>query len=187
LVAFTVAVFLATVFSQGLKELVNAFRPASVLPIESLHILGQTLRNYSFPSGHTVAAFSGACILLPIIPAPWRWGVLTLAAGIGISRIGMGAHWPVDVVAGAFLGIVTGMMGWYAACWLQRRAGEATIWKKIFQGVAILGLLIMAANVMYTPFYELEYRFIRLSLIGIGLLIALSIGYFQKVKAVKAR
>jgi len=183
--AFVLVLLLATVFSQGLKELFNAMRPANVLPPESLHILGQTLRNYSFPSGHTVAAFSGMSILLPVLPASWRWGAFLLATGIGISRIGMGAHWPVDVAAGAFIGMVAGMSGWGAAKWMQRRAEEATIWKKILNAVAILGLGIMAANIAYTPFYELEYRSIRLCLISLGLLLALLFGYYRKIRTTK--
>jgi len=180
-VAFAIVLFLATVMSQGLKELVGALRPAGMLPIESLHILGKTLKYYSFPSGHTVTAFAGMCILLPLIPAAWRWGAFTLAAGIGISRIGMGAHWPVDVAAGAFLGIVAGIMGWRSAFWLQQKVhGKSKIWKNVYRGIAILGLFILSANVAYTPFYEPEYHSIRLGLIALGLAVAIFFGQYQK-------
>lgn len=181
LVVLSIVLVLATLASQSIKEIVGALRPAGVLPPESLHILGQTLSYRSFPSGHTVTAFAGMCTLLPIIPASWRWGALTLAAGIGFSRIGVGAHWPIDVTAGAFLGIVAGMMGWRIAFWLQqKKLAENRFWKKIYQGLAILGVFIMAANVAYTPFYELEHRSIRLGLIGLCLTLALFLGYCQR-------
>jgi membrane-associated phospholipid phosphatase len=183
LVVFSIVLVLATVVSQSLKEIVVALRPAGVLPLESMHILGQILTHYSFPSGHTVTAFSGMCILLPIVPASWRWVAIALATGIGFSRIGVGAHWPVDVASGAFLGIVAGMSGWRIALWLQqRRLSEKAFSKKVYQGLAMLGLFILAANVVYTPFYELEYRSVRLVLIGLCLTLSLSWGYHLRNK-----
>ncbi len=184
LAVFAGVLVLAALAAQGLKEIVGALRPAAVLPAESLRILGETLHRRSFPSGHSVTAFAGMCALLPIIPATWRWVALTLAAGIGFSRIAVGAHWPIDVAAGAFLGIVAGMMGWQIAFWLQKkRLAENTFWKKIYQGIAMLGALILAANVAYTPFYELEYRPIRLGLIGVFLTLAVLLGYSRRGKS----
>ena len=93
----------------------------------------------------------------------------------------MGAHWPVDVVAGAILGIAAAMMGWRIALWLQQKvlAGKS-LWKKIHHCFAILGLLIIVANVAYTPFYELEHRDIRLGLIGLCITVALLLGIYQR-------
>lgn len=184
LVVFAIVLVLATVASQSLKDIVGALRPASVLPAESLRILGEKLSYRSFPSGHTITAFSGMCILLPIIPVSWRWGALTLAASIGFSRIGVGAHWPIDVAAGAFLGIVSGMMGWRMAFWLQKkRLAEDPFWKKAYQGLAMLGLFIMAANVAYTPIYEFEHRSMSLGLIVLFLTLTLLLGYIQRGKS----
>ena len=181
LVVLSIVLVLATVASHSIKEIVGALRPAGVLPAESLHILGQTLHSRSFPSGHTVTAFAGMCILLPIIPVSWQWGALTLAAGIGLSRIGVGAHWPIDIAAGAFLGIVAGMMGWRIAFWLQqKRLAEKSFLEKIYQGLAILGGLVMATNVAYAPFYCLEHHSIQLGLIGLCLTLALIFGYYQR-------
>jgi membrane-associated phospholipid phosphatase len=181
LVVFSIVLVLATVISQSLKWLVVELRPAGVLSPELLHILGKTLTYYSFPSGHTVTAFSGMCILLPIIPVSWRWGALALAAGIGFSRIGVGAHWPIDVASGAFLGIVAGMMGWRIALWLQqKKLAKNSFSNKVYRGLAMLGLFIMATNVAYTPFYDLEYRTIRLALIALGLALTLVFGYYRR-------
>lgn len=183
-VAFAVVLLLAAVISLSLKEMVGALRPAGILPPESLHILGKTLIYYAFPSGHTVTAFAGACVLLPIIRASWGWGALTLAAAIGLSRIGVGAHWPIDIVAGAFVGIVAGMLGWQMAFWLQKKGlAEHTLWKNVYQSLALLGLLIMTMNVAYTPFYELEHRSVRLGLIALCLTSALLWGYFRRGKS----
>ena len=59
----------------------------------------------SMPSGHTTATFAGlimAGMLSPKIkPVTW-----TLAIIVGLSRVAAGAHWPTDVILGAFIGMV---------------------------------------------------------------------------------
>ena len=59
----------------------------------------------SMPSGHTTATFAGlimAGMLSPKIkPVTW-----TLATIVGLSRVAAGAHWPTDVILGAFIGMV---------------------------------------------------------------------------------
>lgn len=181
LAVLAIVLILATAATQSLKEIVGALRPAGVLPVESLHILGETLRFRSFPSGHTVTAFAAMCSLLPVIPVSWRWGALALAAGIGFSRIGVGAHWPIDVATGALLGIVAAIASWRIGFWLQqKKLAENIFWKRIYQSLAMLGLFILAANVAYTPFYDSEHLSIRLGLIGLGLTLALLLGYRRR-------
>ena len=59
---------------------------------------------YSFPSGHVANSASGALALSRAWPpfAPMFW---TLAALVCVSRILVGAHYPLDVLAGALLGL----------------------------------------------------------------------------------
>lgn len=61
--------------------------------------------DYSFPSGHTTSAFSGAAFIAS--EYGWQWGVPAyLAAGyVGWSRVYANKHWPHDVAAGAALAI----------------------------------------------------------------------------------
>jgi membrane-associated phospholipid phosphatase len=68
---------------------------------------GQLLRGTgSFPSGHTIAAFSIATIFADRYPKPrWhRWVAFGLAGLVGFSRLPLQAHYPSDVFAGAVLG-----------------------------------------------------------------------------------
>ena len=115
---------------RGLKYALDAPRPQHLLPPESIHVVGINLDSLSFPSGHTATAFAVASALLWSLPAAQRarWLLPALAAAllVGISRIGVGAHWPVDVLAGAAIGWLCGLSG---ASWSrrwrfwQRRAG----------------------------------------------------------------
>jgi len=68
-------------------------------------------RNYltgvgSFPSGHTIAAFSIATTYAKRYPKPrWRvWLAYGLASVVGFSRVSQQSHFPSDVFAGAALG-----------------------------------------------------------------------------------
>lgn len=64
---------------------------------------------FSFPSGHTSAAFLFATITSAIVPSV-ALIVFTWAFGIGLSRVALGVHYPTDIVAGAALGGGIGML-----------------------------------------------------------------------------
>jgi membrane-associated phospholipid phosphatase len=107
------AAILGTLYVHGLKPLVEAARPAAVLPHEFLHVIGKTLRAGSFPSGHSTTAFTLAALLAAAFPSrALAFPVLAIACLAGISRVAVGAHWPLDVAAGAFGGWPCGMLSW---------------------------------------------------------------------------
>ena len=60
----------------------------------------------SFPSGHTISAFSLATVFADRYPNPrWHaWAAYGLAAAVGFSRVSLQSHHPSDVFAGAALG-----------------------------------------------------------------------------------
>ena len=72
----------------------------------------------SFPSGHATTAFALAAVIGFVSPRWWYPG-LGLAVVIGVSRVALGVHYPSDVVAGAFLGI----LGAYLVRWLFAKRG----------------------------------------------------------------
>ena len=67
----------------------------------------------SFPSGHATLAFAIAFI---VYKQDRDWGIafLILAAIVAIGRVFTGVHYPVDVVAGAVVGIGSGwLVNWF--------------------------------------------------------------------------
>ncbi|MDE3025541.1 MAG: phosphatase PAP2 family protein [Acidobacteriota bacterium] len=63
----------------------------------------------SFPSTHSATSFACATVLSALVPraAP---GFFALATAIAYSRLYVGVHWPLDVVAGAALGVATALL-----------------------------------------------------------------------------
>jgi membrane-associated phospholipid phosphatase len=103
------ASLLVTATLHPLKDLLDVARPAHVLGAGSIHVVGETLTRRSFPSGHAATAFAAAALLLPLRRATWsRALVLALASLVALSRLAVGAHWPLDVLAGAALGWLCG-------------------------------------------------------------------------------
>lgn len=61
-----------------------------------------------FPSGHAMLAFAVAMIVAPHLGSTKTWLLFVVAAGVGVARIYLAAHNPLDVVAGAGMGIALG-------------------------------------------------------------------------------
>lgn len=58
----------------------------------------------SMPSGHVIASFAGL-VMIGLLYPRWKWATWALAIIIGISRVAVGAHFPSDVILGAFIGM----------------------------------------------------------------------------------
>lgn len=105
---------------QGIKRLVLLGRPAAVLSNDDFHLVGEALVRHSFPSGHALTAFAamGTLIFLYQHRSRWLWLLLLPASLIAISRIAVGAHWPMDVLMGAALGWLCAAAGvWLTLRW----------------------------------------------------------------------
>ncbi|MBE6975271.1 MAG: phosphatase PAP2 family protein, partial [Ruminococcaceae bacterium] len=79
----------------------------------------------SFPSGHTIASFEGATVLM-LYNKKWGIPAMLLAAAIGFSRLYLYIHYPTDVLCSVVLGVVIGAL----AYGLADRAEEYCLRKK---------------------------------------------------------
>jgi membrane-associated phospholipid phosphatase len=107
------AVIDSEIVTTVLKDIDRRYRPNSVPPGGDLSAswFKQTKGSYiggmgSFPSGHTIAAFSIATVFADRYPHPvWHvWLAYGLAGLVGFSRVTTQSHFPSDVFAGAALG-----------------------------------------------------------------------------------
>ena len=96
----------ATALSQTLKRSLGRARPD--VSIAGFEPLAANPDRFSFPSGHTAAAFAVA-VAFAGEPASLGPLALLLATGIGLSRVYLGAHYPLDVAAGGILGVFAGI------------------------------------------------------------------------------
>ncbi|WP_064496475.1 phosphatase PAP2 family protein [Methanocaldococcus jannaschii] len=101
------ALFLAFMIAFSLKYLVNEPRPYLVL--DNVHLLCNEGNEPSFPSGHTTLAFTLATSLLFYSK---KLGILFLSWAIIVaySRVYVGVHYPLDVLAGMIIGIFCGCL-----------------------------------------------------------------------------
>ena len=66
---------------------------------------------HSFPSGHAARAFLIAVVGTVLAP-PWLAAVLWIWAPlVALARVAMGVHYLSDIIAGAVLGLIVGLIG----------------------------------------------------------------------------
>lgn len=109
----------------ALKNIIARPRPCTLFP--EMELLIPRPHSYSFPSGHSASSFAAAVLLLKCRKA---FGIpaLILAFFIAFSRLFLFVHYPTDVLAGAALGILMGLL----TCWVGeklffQKKGEAAI------------------------------------------------------------
>ena len=107
-------VLITALMSSLLKSYWDSPRPAAVLDLSTFDIIGAIVTKHSFPSGHTMTAFSVAgFIVLSIKDFSAQVAIIFLAGMVGLSRIAVGAHWPEDVAAGAAFGLLSAYLAFY--------------------------------------------------------------------------
>lgn len=111
-----IATVLGLAMTHGIKQPFPLLRPAGLLAADSFHAVGRLARTESFPSGHSQTALTLAGILMALGGGAAARGAL-LAAGVSVafSRVLVGMHFPVDVLAGAAGGLVAAALGLWLA------------------------------------------------------------------------
>ena len=111
--AMGVAMLIGLIIGNGLlKNIIARPRPFdirdTILPRNRLLVAPPT--DYSFPSGHTLASFEAATALYKDHTV-YGFLAFVLAILIAFSRIYLQVHYPSDVLGGAILGFLFGLLG----------------------------------------------------------------------------
>lgn len=101
------SVLSAGVLVKVLKTIIGRARPIFFEALDMTGFFPPSLdwAFNSMPSGHTTISFAGL-VMIGMLAPRYKGFTWTLAVFIGLSRVAYGAHWPSDVIFGAFIGMV---------------------------------------------------------------------------------
>ena len=102
------AVALSGLITDLIKPVVGRLRPNLLMEADlyGFHPFRIGYDYNSLPSGHATTVFALAAALSLFFPR-WRLPLFSFAVVVGLSRIIVGAHYPSDVLAGAYVGVMT--------------------------------------------------------------------------------
>tara|TARA_B100001996_G_scaffold151625_1_gene115352 strand:+ start:4009 stop:4857 length:849 start_codon:yes stop_codon:yes gene_type:complete len=174
---------LTLVVSAALKKIFAVPRPAAILDIDKFTVLGKTLTGHtSFPSGHSIVIFVVVTLLMIAFIPKKRfikiiWGTSLIIAGliISLSRVGVGAHYPMDIVFGGIVGFLVAIIGIVLT-------NKFRLWKRIKRVpfFIIIGLIIWGA-VIITKILDNNLLIFYFALISIIItLVIFSREFFKK-------
>jgi undecaprenyl-diphosphatase len=96
----------AWLMTELLKKLVRRPRPHVVMHI-TVHIV-QWKSMQGFPSGHVAVVSAMAMVVSPYLKRGWKVVPWVVVAIVAVGRMYVGAHFPLDLVGGAAVGIAVG-------------------------------------------------------------------------------
>ncbi len=113
------ASLVSLVFSTVLKNLFLVPRASEVFDTKSFIIIGKAATGFaSLPSGHSITVFTTFTVLLyAFMPKDvknkmlWFFSIISIGLMIVFTRVGVGAHYPLDVIIGSIIGYISGLIG----------------------------------------------------------------------------
>jgi len=182
--AVLAAVPMGGFLSVLLKKLFDSPRPSGLLELVDIHVIGPVLTTHSYPSGHTITIFAAisAIVLSYSIQAKslgsiFKIGLFIFATVVGISRIMVGAHWPLDCLAGACVGWISGVTGIYLSRKYLLKIANQNI---DFVAVALLWVLSI-----WNFYREFDYALSNLAVI-VSFVISSTMLFFYIIKQKKS-
>jgi membrane-associated phospholipid phosphatase len=176
--ALTFTFLLSVAVNDLMKMLFRTPRPFEVLN----EISGKRLASatgYAFPSGHTQGATTFYLSIAQWIKKPWFWVLaIVLSILVGISRMYLGVHWPIDVVGGWFLGLIFSFWVYYHTLRLMEKPKVFNI---LLWSIAFVLFVILVLLSYYTKNGTIQLdleNYYKISAVVIGSLL----GYFVEIK-----
>ena len=106
-VAVLVSGAAAYLLARVAKEFVQRARPQGVFPTEDVIVRGNVQGGLGFPSGHSAVAAAVVLAAIPYLIWRYKLWLLLVPLVVAFARVYVGAHLPLDVVAGLSIGIAT--------------------------------------------------------------------------------
>lgn len=157
---------------NGIKDGWPTLRPPGALDAGAFTLLVPGYRTGSFPSGHTLTVFLWATLMSAATRSTaLRAGALLLACWGGLSRVGCGVHWPVDVCFGAAGGLALGWIGWQLGHRLPTPRGRAL---RALQTPFLIAPVLLVWHDSHAPGTETAQGLVALASAGVTLRLLLS-------------
>ena len=99
---------LAYLIANAVKRVVDRGRPPAYLAEVLFHGYPTDPRGNGYPSSHTAVTVAVVVGAWPWLNRPWRVGSVVAAAAIALNRMYVGAHFPLDILGGVAVGLVSG-------------------------------------------------------------------------------
>ena len=123
--AMVLAYALSEAITQILKGAAEQPRPIALIAGLDVHGYPRDPHGNAYPSAHTSVAVGLVTALWPWLTWPQRVVGVAIAALVALNRLYIGAHWPLDVLGGAAIGLLSGSLCWLVASkWPIRRTGH---------------------------------------------------------------
>ncbi|HTR45724.1 MAG TPA: glycosyltransferase family 39 protein [Thermodesulfovibrionales bacterium] len=116
------AILLSDVTGSAVKHLVQRPRPCSFL--EGAHLLAGCGKSFSMPSNHATNSFAFAFPFVVMSSSRVRYIFVFIASLVCLSRVYVGVHYPLDVIAGACLGSVVALSVVSLYRWAEKRFND---------------------------------------------------------------
>lgn len=148
--------------SIWLKAGFDVLRPPLLLPVGTVTLLDVLPTNQSFPSGHAIAVAVLTGVLMAKQSLRGQLGLALLAVMVCLSRIAIGVHWPLDVLAGAAAGFVLVALS-------SRVTNSRLPPALLLQGCKALALVLLAVTALKLWHAHPNEAYVLYNLITLGL------------------
>lgn len=137
--AVILSILLLAIVIHLAKRTMGVPRPGAELDLHLMAIVGPLLKGDSMPSGHAATAFVLVGLGLLYLGRSFKMLLLLLMTLVAISRVAVGAHWPCDVICGAWVGLICASLGG----WLSQRIKAGLTTRLVFVGLGMLAMIVL--------------------------------------------